>query len=159
MLSFLNFLCCCSNSEGQSSKTSQQEEIDETTRLIPEIVAEQPPSSPTLVYVNHERLRERLGTIVRAKEGKMVNVIKKSHLRSRTNFDTLGPAAGHTVTTLPPHKTRFPINADGGDSFVQADRLDVDHGLQLPRGKSPTPSAKDIFASQENVKLSLSWED
>ncbi|KAG7089960.1 hypothetical protein E1B28_011585 [Marasmius oreades] len=153
MLSFLNIFCCCS---GGSSKNPQQDEVDETTRLIPEIVAEQPPSSPALVYVDHERLRERLGTIVRAKEGKMVNVIQKSHLRSRTHFDTLGPAAGRTASTLPPQKTP-PMGLGEHNSFVQAVGLDVDHGL--PRGKSPTPSAKAIFVSQEDVQLSLSWEE
>lgn len=45
-------------------------EVDERSQLL---IPEEPPQPP--VYTaNHERLRERLGTIVRSKEGKMINI-------------------------------------------------------------------------------------
>ncbi|KAL0058775.1 hypothetical protein AAF712_014512 [Marasmius tenuissimus] len=88
----------------------------------------------------------------------MVNVIKKSHLRSRTHFDTLGPASGRMTSTLTP-QNRLVIDSESedGSSTQDDDRLGVDNGQ--PRGKSPSPSLQDIFTPQQNVKLSLSWED
>ncbi|TFK74508.1 hypothetical protein BDN72DRAFT_893183 [Pluteus cervinus] len=56
---------------GKSKESSHQDVIDETSRLIPQIL--EPPSPHPSLY-KQQRLQERLDTIVRSKEGKMVNV-------------------------------------------------------------------------------------
>ncbi|KAF9020122.1 hypothetical protein BDZ89DRAFT_1164363 [Hymenopellis radicata] len=59
----LFFLCC-------GSRKGNAEEIDENSRLIP--TTEEPLPSPT--PFDYGDFQARLGTIVRAKEGRMVNV-------------------------------------------------------------------------------------
>ncbi|KAF9476785.1 hypothetical protein BDN70DRAFT_881975 [Pholiota conissans] len=50
-----------------------EERLDETTHLIPHII-EPPVTHPNDRLYDHQQIQARLGDIVRAKEGKMVNV-------------------------------------------------------------------------------------
>ncbi|KAF8967538.1 hypothetical protein BDZ97DRAFT_1803853 [Flammula alnicola] len=63
-----NLLCCCRREQPEIDGS-----YDENSRLIPQTV-EPPAIYPNVVLVDHQKLQERLGLIVRAKEGKMVNV-------------------------------------------------------------------------------------
>ncbi|KAJ7172028.1 hypothetical protein C8R46DRAFT_136417 [Mycena filopes] len=66
MASFLTLFCCCGHHRVRDDDT-----IDESSHLIPSNLDAAPPS---VVFTDHERIQERLVTIVRAKERKMVNV-------------------------------------------------------------------------------------
>ncbi|KAJ7024291.1 hypothetical protein C8F04DRAFT_163689 [Mycena alexandri] len=67
MASFLTLFCCC----GQHHRARDDDIVDETSHLIPSNVD---PTPPTVVFTDYQRIQERLITIVRAKERKMVNV-------------------------------------------------------------------------------------
>ncbi|KAK0230151.1 hypothetical protein IW262DRAFT_382175 [Armillaria fumosa] len=66
-VAFQRIFCCMSS---KSDVKSDAGIIDETSRLIP--ATEEP--SPTVMNVDYGKLKGKLGTIVRAKEGRMVNV-------------------------------------------------------------------------------------
>jgi len=53
---------------------SASRDINEQSRLIPPPQDDPPPKQPTSVVIDHQKLKDRLGTIVRSKEGKMINV-------------------------------------------------------------------------------------
>ncbi|KAI0694276.1 hypothetical protein BC835DRAFT_1016829 [Cytidiella melzeri] len=64
------FCCCCGR---RAHSPGHGDEANENTPFIrPQSNGDEP--SYTSYVVNHEAIRDRLGTIVRAKEGKMVNV-------------------------------------------------------------------------------------
>ncbi|KAJ7766763.1 hypothetical protein B0H16DRAFT_1366864 [Mycena metata] len=67
MASFLTLFCCC----GQHRRVRDDDIIDETSHLIPSNLDA---TSPTVVFTDQQSIQERLVTIVRAKERKMVNV-------------------------------------------------------------------------------------
>ncbi|CAA7269819.1 unnamed protein product [Cyclocybe aegerita] len=64
-----NIFCCCSGGKGEESPL-----YDERSHLIPE--SNDPPALvySSVVLIDRKKIEERLGHIVRAKEGKMVNV-------------------------------------------------------------------------------------
>ncbi|KAF7311299.1 hypothetical protein MKEN_01031600 [Mycena kentingensis (nom. inval.)] len=70
MASLLHLLCCCSS---RASPERDDDAVDERSRLIPSDL--DATSGPTVGYTDHERMQERLVTIVRAKERKMVSVV------------------------------------------------------------------------------------
>ncbi|ESK95936.1 hypothetical protein Moror_965 [Moniliophthora roreri MCA 2997] len=150
------YLSCCSFcKKSPDTELEREDVIDETSRLIP--TAEQPPSTPRLVYVDHEQLRERLGTIVRAKEGKMVNVIKRTHFKNRTQtrFDTLGHAAGRMHATVPRMRNHYTTESESEMSAPE-ETLHRENGLT--ETQTPTSSLQESFVPH-SAKLSLSWED
>ncbi|KAH9482109.1 hypothetical protein JR316_0004204 [Psilocybe cubensis] len=66
-----NFFCCCETSKDDTQDLG----YDESSRLIPPTIDE----SPQVIYshitqIDYKKLQERLSDVVRAKEGKMVNV-------------------------------------------------------------------------------------
>ncbi|KAK0443964.1 uncharacterized protein EV420DRAFT_1575705 [Desarmillaria tabescens] len=67
LVAFQRIFCCISSKNDNKSDAGI---IDETSRLIP--ATEEP--SPTVMNVDYGKLKGKLGTIVRAKEGRMVNV-------------------------------------------------------------------------------------
>ncbi|KAJ7435784.1 hypothetical protein B0H11DRAFT_2295291 [Mycena galericulata] len=69
---------------------------DETTHLLPSSTGIPSPGLPDTIVVDQQNLNDRLGTIVRAKEGKMVNV------GSRTPFTVV------QVSTSPPTSSTAP---------------------------------------------------
>ncbi|KAH9025652.1 hypothetical protein EDB84DRAFT_365723 [Lactarius hengduanensis] len=66
-MSLLSFLFCCLRPRSSSS-----DDPNENSRLIP--ASEDVPPAARHVIIDQQRMKERLGVIVRAKEGKMVNV-------------------------------------------------------------------------------------
>ncbi|KAJ4479222.1 hypothetical protein J3R30DRAFT_2734333 [Lentinula aciculospora] len=69
-MSLTGILCCFR----PRNDTQQEDTVDERTHLIPTTTEDQPAMTPNLVFIDPIQFRERLGTIVRAKEGRMVNV-------------------------------------------------------------------------------------
>ncbi|KAL4262036.1 hypothetical protein AB1N83_005945 [Pleurotus pulmonarius] len=63
-----SFICCC------AARKKSKDAIDETSRLLPPLEDIPSPQISDVVVVDHQKLRDKLTTIVRSKEGKMVNV-------------------------------------------------------------------------------------
>lgn len=81
--SFLRLLCCCYSRKPESSIS------DERARLL-QFQIPTTPSQP--VHVEESSYRERMGTIVRTMEGKMVNVSSRLpfNLHNRVIHDSIG---------------------------------------------------------------------
>ncbi|KZT30793.1 hypothetical protein NEOLEDRAFT_1186977 [Neolentinus lepideus HHB14362 ss-1] len=98
MSSFLSaVLGCCLR-----AKSTSPERPDETTHLIPAARdVDVPPQRPHVVVVDPQKMKERLQTIVRSKEGKMVNV----HLSAPFNVHNRVLPNGQSSTS---RSTRYP---------------------------------------------------
>jgi len=106
--------------------------IDETSRLIP---TSTDPSNeqPRVVVVDHQKLKDRLGNIVRSKEGKMVNVsaqipfnLHNQTLNPRFHPSTSRSASLSTTSAYPTHN----------DHISNAHRP----GLSTPPSRRSSPS-------------------
>ncbi|KDR84495.1 hypothetical protein GALMADRAFT_237385 [Galerina marginata CBS 339.88] len=87
--SLQNILCfCCRN------KDEIDDPYNESSHLIPQTV-EPPVIYSNVVLVDHKKLQERLGHIVRAKEGKMVNVA--SHIPFNLHNQVI-PQEHHSIS-------------------------------------------------------------
>ncbi|KAJ7636462.1 hypothetical protein FB45DRAFT_906652 [Roridomyces roridus] len=87
--------CCCASAAAADDVSVIP---DETTHLIPKVSSLTPDS---LSVLDHQKLQDRMSTIVRAKQGKMVNVA------ARTPF---------TVQTAPPTPSAVPDPDPAGDT-------------------------------------------
>ncbi|KAJ7759567.1 hypothetical protein B0H16DRAFT_1720359 [Mycena metata] len=72
--SILQLLCCCCIHPEVSPENDPTVIPTETTYLIPNSAGLSSPRLPGAMIVDHQKLNDRMGIIVRAKEGKMVNV-------------------------------------------------------------------------------------
>ncbi|KAJ7636182.1 hypothetical protein FB45DRAFT_906059 [Roridomyces roridus] len=88
--------CCCASAA--AADDAAQVIPDETTHLIPKVSS---PTPDSLSVFDHQQLQDRMSTIVRAKQGKMVNVA------ARTPF---------TVQTAPPTPSAVPDSDPSGDT-------------------------------------------
>ncbi|THU98334.1 hypothetical protein K435DRAFT_965002 [Dendrothele bispora CBS 962.96] len=141
--SFSLAFCCPCFSKGKTTglpDNTIQPEIDETSRLIPQRTDEQP--TPTRMYVDQERVRERLGTIVRAKEGKMVNVMSYRHSNASRSSDSPG-LRPTSIADEPETESR------GDDSSISNNRENGEHSPAQHAGPS-NGTREDAGSSQEN---------
>ncbi|KAJ7074051.1 hypothetical protein C8F01DRAFT_1242326 [Mycena amicta] len=92
MSSFLALFCCCS----RDPETLRTDEIDERSHLIPSNIDS--PPSPSVEYTDHQRLQERLVTIVRAKERKMVNVTSQIPFNLHNRVLTPHPSVSRSLS-------------------------------------------------------------
>ncbi|KAJ6502036.1 hypothetical protein C8R45DRAFT_975157 [Mycena sanguinolenta] len=90
MSSFLSLFCCC-----HRRVVRLDDEADETSHLIPSNLD---PSPPTVVFADHQRIQERLVTIVRAKERKMVNVNSQIPFNLHNRPITPNPSLSRSVS-------------------------------------------------------------
>ncbi|TFK44032.1 hypothetical protein BDQ12DRAFT_672274 [Crucibulum laeve] len=83
------FACCL-----QRKRTQKSETPDEHTHLIPASTEPTSPPLPNVVVVDQQKFNERLNTIVRSKEGKMVNVNARLPFNLHNKFlsGTLDPS-------------------------------------------------------------------
>ncbi|KAH9026684.1 hypothetical protein EDB83DRAFT_2526613 [Lactarius deliciosus] len=95
-MSLLSFLFCCLRPRSSSS-----DEPNENSRLIP--ASEDVPPAARHVIIDQQRMKERLGVIVRAKEGKMVNV--NAPVPFNLNNNTANRPHHHHAQ--PPQQTRL----------------------------------------------------
>ncbi|KAF8871946.1 hypothetical protein CPB84DRAFT_1899639 [Gymnopilus junonius] len=81
---FTQIFCCC-----RHPKVEVDDSYNEESHLIPQ--TDEPPIiyGPDTVRIDHGKLQERLGHIVRAKEGKMVNVA--SHIPFNLHNQVIPP--------------------------------------------------------------------
>ncbi|KAF9034107.1 hypothetical protein BJ165DRAFT_1534302 [Panaeolus papilionaceus] len=162
MASFLeSILCCC------GVRKQRHDRYDETSHLIPH---DQEPETTGEVYVDHQKLQERFGHIVRAKEGKMVNVA--SHIpfnlhnqvipaESSRNSGSRSTSASHDPDSYHPHHRPHtnqrnynsfnyapdsPYSADGSSSHQQL--LDPDRADMYHQGKRRSPSPSTTTTEQ-----------
>ncbi|KAF8165983.1 hypothetical protein B0H34DRAFT_691350 [Crassisporium funariophilum] len=85
-----SIFCCCNTKEDVS-----QDLYSESSHLIPE-TTEPPVIYSNVALVDHQQLHERLGSIVRAKEGKMVNVA--SHIPFNLHNRVIPPESQHSIS-------------------------------------------------------------
>ncbi|KAJ6490688.1 hypothetical protein C8R47DRAFT_1123264 [Mycena vitilis] len=90
MSSFLSLFCCCVHHHVREEGT-----VDETSHLIPSNLENTP---PTVVFTDYQRIQERLVTIVRAKERKMVNVNSQIPFNLHNRVITPNPSLSRSVS-------------------------------------------------------------
>ncbi|KAI8992920.1 hypothetical protein BD414DRAFT_289948 [Trametes punicea] len=129
------FGCCI-----RSHSRSPNPEPDENTPFIPPS-DDAPP--PRMYTVDHERMKERLGTIVRSKEGKMVNVNQPLpfNLHGYGRGPHIHRTGSSSTNTTPPRASSSAAQALGTDeSSIAAGQA---HNPRLPSyspSREPSPS-------------------
>ncbi|KAF5369721.1 hypothetical protein D9615_010156 [Tricholomella constricta] len=88
---FLSSLFCCCTRNKEEEHDIPDERGDETSRLIPG-----PTTHSNPAMIDHQRLQQKFGTIVRAKERKMVNV--GSRIPFNLHNQLLPPEPNHTLS-------------------------------------------------------------
>ncbi|KAL7281374.1 hypothetical protein ACG7TL_004684 [Trametes sanguinea] len=128
---FYHVFGCCIR---RRSRTLNPEEPDENTPFIPPSDDAPPPRTYT---VDHERMRERLGTIVRSKEGKMVNVNQPLpfNLHGQGRSPYAHPTGSSSTNTTPPR-----ASSSAAQTNVTADSSAAAAPTQNPRLPSYSPS-------------------
>ncbi|KAJ7461560.1 hypothetical protein FB451DRAFT_1268574 [Mycena latifolia] len=96
MASFLTLFCCCRHLTAHSAEDA----VDERSHLIPSNIE----STPTVVFTDHQRIQERLVTIVRAKERKMVNVNSQIPFNLHNRVITPNPSLSRSVSLSTGHR-------------------------------------------------------
>ncbi|KAJ7137802.1 hypothetical protein C8R44DRAFT_766241 [Mycena epipterygia] len=91
-MSFFTLFCCCGHHTVRSAR--ENDTVDETTHLIPPNLE----STPAVVFTDHQRIQERLVTIVRAKERKMVNVNSQIPFNLHNRVITPNPSLSRSVS-------------------------------------------------------------
>ncbi|KAJ6531624.1 hypothetical protein DFH09DRAFT_1182956 [Mycena vulgaris] len=140
MSSFLTLFCCC----GRHTARSEEDVVDETSRLIPSNLD----STPTVVFTNHQRIQERLVTIVRAKERKMVNVYSQIPFNLHNRAITPNPSISRSVSLSTGHHDHTAVVAS---TFDAREPLTV----QLRSPPSPLGSGRNASHSKSR-SISLS---
>ncbi|KAJ7728523.1 hypothetical protein B0H16DRAFT_1588898 [Mycena metata] len=100
---FAQLFCCCVRPRADPIDAESTVIPNEHSRLL------DPPSSPAIV-VDHQKLSDRLGTIVRAKEGKMVSVSARTPF---TLHDAEQLPSASTANRRPPILTMTPARSQG----------------------------------------------
>lgn len=100
------FSCCLRR------RRRRQEPVipDEESRLIPAEATEPTPVIPNVVVIDHQKLKDRLGTIVRSKEGKMVNVNAQIPFNLH-NQAIMDPSSSRSASISTNHRYEFPQNS------------------------------------------------
>ncbi|KAJ6618901.1 hypothetical protein B0H10DRAFT_2028449 [Mycena sp. CBHHK59/15] len=109
MPSLIDLFCCC----GQQGVHSDDDPVDETSRLIP---ANLESISPTVVFTDHQRLQERLVTIVRAKERKMVNVNSQIPFNLHNRVIPSNPSLSRSVSLSNGHRDHYNASSTFSDA-------------------------------------------
>ncbi|KAF7295568.1 hypothetical protein MIND_01096800 [Mycena indigotica] len=155
MSSFFSLFCCCGH-DGDSAKADDQ--IDEHSRLIPSNIDATP--SPSVEYTDHQRMQERLVTIVRAKERKMVNltsqipfnlhnriITPKSSLSRSVSLSTGRPEPFH-----PTYDVREPLTVELRSEALPTDKprnVSDSHSREVSIARDPEQPREPVF----NVRL------
>jgi len=103
-MSLLYFVFCCL----RPRSLAPSDEPDENSRLIP--ASDDVPPAARHVIVDQQRMKERLGVIVRAKEGKMVNVNAPLPFNLNNNTAHRPPPPPHTQQQQPPQQHQMRLD-------------------------------------------------
>ncbi|KAJ7692940.1 hypothetical protein B0H17DRAFT_1330682 [Mycena rosella] len=96
---------------------------DETSYLLPASVGLPSPDPSDTITVDHQKLNDRLSTIVRAKEGKMVNVISRTPFTLHIVQDSTSSSDSRTAPLTPTSPTTatgpvLPVSPASSDVVV-----------------------------------------
>ncbi|KAJ7311574.1 hypothetical protein DFH08DRAFT_453960 [Mycena albidolilacea] len=139
--SFLRLFCCCNRA------ARDEDSVDETSHLIPSNLDSTP---PRVVFTDHQKIQERLVTIVRAKERKMVNVNSQIPFNLHNRVITPHPSLSRSVSLSTGHH-------GGHENNVLSSALEP-LTVQLRTPPSPLGSARN--PSQSNSRsISLTREN
>ncbi|KAF9463678.1 hypothetical protein BDZ94DRAFT_1258274 [Collybia nuda] len=94
VLALLNSLICCCRHRQQDDDDVYNEHDTENSRLIPDDL--EPSMYSNQAFIDHQNIQRRLDTIVRAKEGKMVNV--NSQIPFNLHNQVIPPENHHTIS-------------------------------------------------------------
>nr|GAT50708.1 predicted protein [Mycena chlorophos] len=147
MASILSILCCCCG-HGRSA-AHDADEVNENSRLIPSNVDASPPN---IEYTDQQRMEERLLSIVRTKERKMVNVISQIPFNLHGRVITPNPSLSRSVSLStgrpePPHShidVREPLT-------VQLARPIHSRNASGSQSNDSHPSSRDVSLARERV--------
>ncbi|KAJ3912737.1 hypothetical protein F5877DRAFT_72148 [Lentinula edodes] len=144
----VDILCCF-----RSRDTLQPEDtVNERTHLIPTTTTEdQPALTPNLVFIDPVQFRERLGTIVRAKEGRMVNVTPNYRSREQSLNRSSGlqrnrPSSRMSSAITSAHTTR---SASASDSVSVQDDSDSVASAPFQSRNTMSYGGRDEAGEQE----------
>jgi len=128
---FTQMWACCMRAR------SPTVEVDESSQLL---IPEEPPQ-PQLYTANHKRLRERLGTIVRSKEGKMINIGTPLpfNLHSKALHARIDPSGSGS--------SRSGARSISGSSDQRPNRTGAEPERSPSRASSPQPPSSPSFVS------------
>ncbi|KAK7038124.1 hypothetical protein R3P38DRAFT_537802 [Favolaschia claudopus] len=138
MSTFLSLFCCCSHHR----LPRDDDALDETSHLIP---ANLESSAPPVVFTDHhQEIQDRLVTIVRAKERKMVNVNSQIpfNLHNRTIIPNLSLSRSGSLST-----GRYDHNTN-----AVASTFDAREPLTVQLRSPPTPLSSTEDVSQPNSR-------
>ncbi|KAJ6531191.1 hypothetical protein B0H19DRAFT_1190713 [Mycena capillaripes] len=135
MSTFFSLFCCCGH-----HRVRDEDTVDETSHLIPSNLES---TSPTVVFTDHQRIQERLVTIVRAKERKMVNVNSQIPFNLHNRVITPNPSLSRSVSLSTGHFD--PTN-------VVASTFDAREPLTVQLRSPPSP----LLGSERNASHSKS---
>ncbi|KAF9793258.1 hypothetical protein BJ322DRAFT_116065 [Thelephora terrestris] len=99
--------CCCLCPRSRSPAFD-----DESSRLIPPESDVPSYTQPQPIVIDHQKLKERLGAIVRTKEGKMLNVGASSplNLHRKALQSRLNPSASNSSRSVTAHRSLYSSN-------------------------------------------------
>ncbi|KAJ7759587.1 hypothetical protein B0H16DRAFT_594916 [Mycena metata] len=97
--SILQLLCCCCIHPEVSPENDPTVIPTETTYLIPNSAGLSSPRLPGAMIVDHQKLNDRMSIIVRAKEGKMVNVSTRLPFTLQSATASSPPGLSSSPTT------------------------------------------------------------
>ncbi|KAF8955658.1 hypothetical protein BDZ97DRAFT_261267 [Flammula alnicola] len=124
-----------------------QETPNERSHLIPASTDSTPTSLPNAFVVDHQKLKERMGHIVRSKEGKMVNV------NSRSSSTNNRPSLNFSPLSSTPH-THAQVQAHVGAPLTSVQHPDVSRSSSVASRETSThDSDKSIRSPILNVRL------
>ncbi|KAF8920550.1 hypothetical protein CPB85DRAFT_492709 [Mucidula mucida] len=150
-MGFRRFLCCASNKKDIAADI---DDINENSRLIP---AAEEPLPPTTTF-DYGKFEQRLGTIVNAKAGRMVNVNAQGFQNGDRASSIMGDDGDERHASRKP--SRSSSRSTGGGRMTLSARL-VSPDEEEPEQTRP----KDIHvAAPPNMilnvgSLSRSWGD
>ncbi|KAJ7286349.1 hypothetical protein C8J57DRAFT_1287410 [Mycena rebaudengoi] len=150
--SVLDLFCCC----GHRGVQHDEDTVDETSHLIPSNLDSSTP--PTAVFTDHQRMQERLITIVRAKERKMVNVNSQIPFNLHNRVITPNPSLSRSVSLSIGHRELRELTSTAPAFPDTREPLTV----QLRSPPSPLGSAKNGHASRSqsrSISLSRNYSD
>ncbi|KAF5392955.1 hypothetical protein D9757_001276 [Collybiopsis confluens] len=144
-MSFSDILCCLRGKTNQGDDDEQT--IDERSHLIP-TTNDQPPPTPSIAFVDPVRFRERLGTIVRAKEGRMVNVVPNYRSSAASSF-TMQRDRSHVSSGISSSRTR---SISGSDSVQDTDFLaSAPHAFSQAHFPEPSEAGGNLEPSSAEI--------
>lgn len=152
-----SLICCCGSRNGGKESPEPQIYVDSEEHVIPNEESPLiPPDLDNPSYIDepfNKKLQERLSTVVRAKEGKMVNLGSQIpfnlHNRTLVSDRTVSRSASGSLDPQPPFSSEPFIDATGGNRRYGAQKVP-----RWMESRSPSPSHDLEELEQESSRSS-----